>query len=94
LELPLPDATPLVGRSRELGLLSARLDAAASGQGSIVLITGEPGIGKTRLVTELAQAAATNGTLVLTGQADTTANWAPESQAAVWGYNYEQVWMG
>ncbi len=47
-------ATPFVGRSVELGYLTALLDKAAdSSSPQIALIVGEPGIGKTRLVAEL-----------------------------------------
>jgi DNA-binding CsgD family transcriptional regulator len=42
-----------VGRARELDLLCARLDDARGGRGQLVLVTGEPGIGKTRLAEEL-----------------------------------------
>jgi class 3 adenylate cyclase/tetratricopeptide (TPR) repeat protein len=42
---------PLVGRERELTLLYERLDAACAGQGQVVSLIGEPGIGKTRLLT-------------------------------------------
>ena len=44
---------PLVGRDEQLRILVSDLAAAASGQGRLVLITGEAGIGKTRLVAEL-----------------------------------------
>ncbi|NBH08517.1 AAA family ATPase, partial [Amycolatopsis sp. SID8362] len=42
-----------VGRVRESELLATRLDEARSGRARLVLITGEPGIGKTRLAQEL-----------------------------------------
>jgi adenylate cyclase len=43
---------PLVGRQAELRLLDTALRAAVSGRGQAVVLTGEPGIGKTRLVQE------------------------------------------
>ncbi len=45
--------TPFVGRDEELGLLLRRWREAKSGHGNIVMITGEPGIGKSRLVAAL-----------------------------------------
>jgi len=42
--------TPLVGRDEELDLLQRRWQQIQSGEGRIVLISGEPGIGKSRLV--------------------------------------------
>ena len=45
--------TPLVGRSQELDLLGARWEQASAGDGQVVLLSGEPGIGKSRLVEEL-----------------------------------------
>jgi len=57
LARPLKDTelTPLVGRALELELLTARWEQAARGTGQAVVLTGEPGIGKTRLVSELAR---------------------------------------
>jgi predicted ATPase/DNA-binding SARP family transcriptional activator len=46
--------TPLVGRERELALLAGRWEQAAGGLGQALLISGEAGIGKSRLVRELA----------------------------------------
>ena len=43
---------PLVGREAELSVLSAALRGVVSGAGSVVLLVGEPGLGKTRLVQE------------------------------------------
>lgn len=44
----------LFGRRTELAKLTADLAAAASGSGTLVVVSGEPGVGKTRLVEELA----------------------------------------
>jgi len=45
--------TPLVGRDEELDLLLRRWRQASSGEGRVVLLAGEPGIGKSRLVVAL-----------------------------------------
>jgi DNA-binding SARP family transcriptional activator len=50
-------SSPAIGRGRELELLDGVLADLAAGRGQIVLITGAPGIGKTRLLTDLARAA-------------------------------------
>ena len=42
--------TPLVGREEELNLLLSRWSDALAGEGQVVLLTGEPGIGKSRLI--------------------------------------------
>ena len=44
--------TPLIGRSAEIGLLRERWLRAGTGEGQVVLLEGEPGIGKSRLVRE------------------------------------------
>jgi len=44
---------PYVGRADERRVLRERFDAAVTGTGGLVLIAGEPGIGKTRLITEV-----------------------------------------
>ncbi|GAB3060230.1 ABC transporter substrate-binding protein [Intrasporangium mesophilum] len=44
---------PLVGRERELAAGRAAIEAALAGSGGVVFLTGEPGIGKTRLLAEL-----------------------------------------
>jgi predicted ATPase len=41
--------TPLVGRQHELGMLLDRFEQAKEGEGQVVLLYGEPGIGKSRL---------------------------------------------
>jgi predicted ATPase/class 3 adenylate cyclase len=45
--------TPLVGREHELGILLERWSWARDGDGQIVLLSGEPGIGKSRLIRSL-----------------------------------------
>ena len=59
----------LVGRDGENRHLQAALAAAEAGRGGTVFLTGEAGIGKSRLVRETAQAAAARGFTVLTGRA-------------------------
>src|SRR5262249_32288332 len=48
--------TPLVGREEELGLLRRRWAQVQGGRGQVVLVSGEAGIGKSRLVRELYEA--------------------------------------
>jgi len=48
-------ATPLVGRDEELDLLLRRWHQAKLGEGRVVLVSGEPGIGKSRLTAALSQ---------------------------------------
>ena len=48
---------PLVGREEELELLFRRWNQASQGEGRVVLITGEPGVGKSRLTAALRRAA-------------------------------------
>jgi tetratricopeptide (TPR) repeat protein len=57
-----------VGRARELEELSAGLEDARAGRGSVVLLSGEPGIGKSRLVDEFASRAREGGVLLLWGR--------------------------
>jgi predicted ATPase/class 3 adenylate cyclase len=45
--------TPLVGREEEIAMLMRRWERARQGDGQLVLIVGEPGLGKSRLVEEL-----------------------------------------
>ena len=45
--------TPLVGREEEIALLLRRWQDAKSGEGQVVLLGGEPGIGKSRITRAL-----------------------------------------
>jgi class 3 adenylate cyclase len=47
--------TPLIGRDEEIDLLSRRWARAKKGDGEVVLVSGEPGIGKSRVVAALAE---------------------------------------
>lgn len=57
-------ALPLIGRERELDHLLERWAAARAGAGAVVTVTGEPGIGKTRLATEVLARAHADGARV------------------------------
>src|SRR5688500_17522486 len=46
-------ARPLLGREPQLALVSARLTDVAASRGATILLSGEPGIGKTRLAEEV-----------------------------------------
>ncbi len=58
---------PFVGREPERAAMRARWDAAAGGAGGVVLVSGEAGVGKTRLIGELAQQAEAQGARVYSG---------------------------
>ena len=76
------------GRDDELRRLLATYEAAAAGAAKVVTVLGEAGIGKTRLLQELAASARRRGALVLFGRCLEGA-WVPPYQAfveAVTGY--------
>jgi WD40 repeat protein/DNA-binding SARP family transcriptional activator len=76
-ELPLELAAPLpecVGRDEELAWLQAALDHATLRRGQARLVVGTTGIGKTRLMAELAQRAARRGVTVRYARAAATAD--------------------
>jgi tetratricopeptide (TPR) repeat protein len=73
-ENPMPWArsvahSPLIGRERELATLCASLADAARSEPRIVLVAGEPGIGKTRLLAEVAEQARATAWTTLYGRA-------------------------
>ena len=59
----------LIGRDAESGWLRSALGAAQNGMGKMVFLTGEAGIGKSRLASELAAEAQARGATVLAGRA-------------------------
>jgi hypothetical protein len=70
---------PLYGRDRELGELGAALDGAGEGRGRLLLLVGEPGIGKSRLAEVFAEMAAERGATVAWGRA-----WEAGGAPAYW----------
>src|SRR5690606_22366248 len=58
----------LIGRERELAEMLAALDDACDGRGSVLLLAGEPGIGKTSLAEVVAERAAERGARVAWGR--------------------------
>src|SRR5262245_12250143 len=65
---PIDDALPFVGRHGELAALTAQLEATLAGRGSIAVLSGEPGVGKTQTVRHFAAAARARGVAVLWGR--------------------------
>src|SRR5437899_4935263 len=63
-----PPASKLVGRAAEFGRLTRVLDLAAAEEPMVALVSGDAGMGKTRLVAELATVAAARGFTVLAGR--------------------------
>ena len=75
-EAPLPVAlTPLTGRDIELSLLKDRWEQAQEGMGQVLLLVGQPGLGKSRLVqtlTQRVQAQASDASLTAAGESAST----------------------
>jgi predicted ATPase/DNA-binding SARP family transcriptional activator len=63
-----PSRGVFVGRERELAQLLRALEDALAGEGRLLLLAGEPGIGKSRLADELVAAARVRGARVLVGR--------------------------
>src|SRR5256712_1382767 len=68
--------TPFVGRVKEMARLRAKFDEARAGHGGLVMLVGEPGIGKSRTIEEFAEHAGAGGALVLAGRCF-EGEWAP-----------------
>ena len=69
--------TRFIGRDAELEQLRAALERARSGLGQVVAVMGEPGVGKSRLVLELAHSHRTDGWLMLESSAVSYGKAAP-----------------
>src|SRR5215470_13101171 len=61
------DRIPPIGRDAELKQLTRQLEEALAGRGSLIMIGGEPGIGKTHLASALLDAARSRGAFAVTG---------------------------
>ncbi|MEV6880062.1 AAA family ATPase [Amycolatopsis sp. NPDC051128] len=77
-------APGLVGRSAELARLGETWRAAAAGRAGVVLVRGDAGVGKTRLVTEFAGLARAEGAVVATGRCFGAAGRLPLAPVAEW----------
>jgi ABC-type transport system substrate-binding protein/serine/threonine protein kinase len=68
LMLPRVALSPFIGREREQAELQKRLNAAISGECQFVVVSGEPGVGKTRLLDEIENLAKARKLLLLHGR--------------------------
>lgn len=66
-----------VGREHELALALDRFETARGGRPNVVLLSGDPGIGKTRSMDEIARQVAARGAVVLRGGASEAAGMPP-----------------
>jgi ABC-type transport system substrate-binding protein len=66
--LPRVALSPFIGREKEQAELQKRLNAAVSGECQFVMVSGEPGVGKTRLLDEIENLARARKLLVLHGR--------------------------
>lgn len=67
---PAPNADPFVGRAEPLAALGAAWDRARSGAGRLVFVSGEAGIGKSRLVDAFSASCGRAGAAVLLGRCE------------------------
>ncbi|MEX0664133.1 MAG: AAA family ATPase [Acidimicrobiia bacterium] len=68
--LPIPDELPFAGRDEQRRALLEQWKSAQTDGRTVALVSGEPGVGKTRLTAELARAAHDEGAWVLAGRCD------------------------
>ncbi|MEJ2557736.1 MAG: adenylate/guanylate cyclase domain-containing protein, partial [Anaerolineae bacterium] len=74
-------ALPMVGREAELALIEQKLDLVLQGKGQVIGISGEPGIGKTRLMAEAIRLA---GDRQLSGYASECESYGTNTSYLVW----------
>jgi predicted ATPase len=92
-----PARDVFVGRQREMAELKAALEDALAGRGRLVMLAGEPGIGKTRTSRELAAHATRLGAQVLWGRCHSDQGappywpWVQVIRSYLLGYSHEQV---
>lgn len=79
-----PAAIPLIGRSAQFGMLRGVWQAAVAGHPGIVVVHGSPGVGKTRLVAEVAEIARRQGAVVAATQCFGTAGRLALAPVADW----------
>ncbi|GAA4474495.1 AAA family ATPase [Rhodococcus olei] len=79
-----PATGPLVGRDAELGALDAAWRRAAAGHAALVVVRGEPGVGKTRLVADFAARVRARGALVAHSRCYAVAGAMPFGPVADW----------
>ena len=75
-------AVPLIDREREVAEMRAALEATLRGSGRVMLVAGEPGVGKTHLARVLADQAGTRGVPVWWGR-----GWEDDSAPVFWLWN-------
>jgi len=66
---PVPERSPMVGRDSELATARAALRRASDGRGGVLIVSGEPGVGKTRLCDGLLAEASSSGWSTMRGAA-------------------------
>jgi class 3 adenylate cyclase len=88
-----PKLAPIVGRAAEFRIMSAAYARVMAGQSQVVLITGEVGIGKTRLVEELTGRSAADGARVRVGESAPMAGAALPYGPFVAALGHEAEWL-
>ncbi len=78
---------PMVGRADELAVLEEKLDLVLQGRGQIIAISGEAGVGKSRLVSEIINRAAERGLVGFGGECQ---SYGTQSSYLVW----QRIWQG